>query len=196
MNGDDHARLWATTTASELAVTLKPGISTQAGRHTIQRALRTHSSLSVDTDTERRAEVSAVLGSTLSRLNDTTIVVLVAAIASVITLMLAAIWQRKDRLDSLMSLGMSTGQFARLISYETGAVLLTGCVIGLIAGIAGQDLIDGWLHQTTGASVHFTPSWQIALRTLIIAAVISLLATVIAVAQTGGFQPREAFSTD
>jgi putative ABC transport system permease protein len=196
MNGSDHARLWSNTTASELAVTLTPGVSLESGRLAVKRDLPPGSSLSVDTARERRAEVSAVLGSTLSRLNDTTIVVLVAAIASVITLMLAAIWQRRDRLDSLMSIGMSTTQFARLVSYETGAVLLTGCVIGLAAGIVGQGLIDGWLHQTTGASVHFAPAWQLGLRTLAIAAGISLLATLIAVAQTAGFQPRTAFSTE
>jgi putative ABC transport system permease protein len=196
MNGTEHARLWNSTTASELAVTLRPGVALPAGRRAVEHALPAGSSLSVDTDAQRRAEVSAVLGSTLSRLNDTTIVVLVTAIASVITLMLAAIRQRRGRLDSLMSIGMSTGQFARLVSYETGAVLLAGCVIGLAAGIIGQGLIDGWLRQTTGASVHFAPAWQLGLRTLAIAAAISLAATMIAVVQTAGFRPRAAFSTE
>ena len=95
-----------------------------------------------------------------------------------------------------MSIGMSTGQFARLVSYETGSVLLSGCVIGIAAGLVGQYLIDGWLHHTTGASVHFAPGWQLGLRTLAIAAGISLLASMIAVAQTAGFQPRAAFTSD
>jgi len=196
MNGADHARLWRRTSASELAVTLRPGIPIEDGKRAVEEALPTGSALAVKTDGERRAEVSAVLGSTLSRLNDTTIVVLVAAVASVIALMIAAIWQRRGRLDSLMSIGMSTGQFARLVSYETGSVLLSGCVIGVVAGLVGQYLIDGWLHQTTGASVHYAPAWQLGLRTLAIAAAISLLATMIAVAQTAGGQPRAAFSTE
>ncbi len=196
MNGAEHARLWRSTSASELAVTLKPGISTEDGKRAVEHALPPGSALAVKTDSERRAEVSAVLGSTLSRLNDTTFVVLIAAIASVITLMLAAIWQRRARLDSLMSIGMSTSQFARLVTYETGTVLLGGCLIGVAAGIIGQDLIDGWLHQTTGASVHFVPAWQLGLRTLALAAGISLLATLVAVAQTSGFQARAAFSTE
>lgn len=196
MNGAEHARLWQSTNASELAVTLQPGTSTQAGKLAIEHTLPAGSALAVDTDGERRAEVAAVLGSTLSRLNETTIVVLVTAVASVITLMLAAIWQRRGRLDSLMSMGMSTSQFARLVSYETGSVLLGGCVIGLAAGIVGQYLIDGWLHYTTGASVHFAPAWQLGLRTLVIAAGISLLATLVALAQTGGFQARIAFSAE
>ena len=137
-----------------------------------------------------------MLGSTLSRLNDTTIVVLVATIASVIALMIAAIWQRRSRLDSLMSIGMSSGQFARLIFYESGSVLLCGCLIGMAAGLIGQYLIDGWLHQTTGSPVNFTPAWQLGLRTVVIVAGISVVASMIAVIQTSRFQPRTAFSAE
>jgi putative ABC transport system permease protein len=196
MNGEEHAKLWRSPTATELSVALEPGISIEQGKHDVEGALPRGSALAVKTDDERRSEVSAVLGSTLSRLNDTTIVVLIATIASVIALMVAAIWQRRGRLNSLMSIGMSSGQFARLISYESGSVLLSGCVIGTATGLAGQYLIDGWLHQTTGASVQFAPAWQLGLQTVAIVAAISVAATIIAVLQSGGFQPRAAFSTE
>jgi hypothetical protein len=52
------------------------------------------------------------------------------------------------------------------------------------------------LHQTTGASVRYAPAWQLGLRTIAIAGVISALATLIAVIQSGGSQPRAAFSTE
>lgn len=162
----------------------------------VERALPAHSALAVKTAGERRAEVSSVLGSTLARLNDTTIVVLIAAVISVLTLMLGAIWQQRGRLDSLMSIGMSTGQFVRLLTYETGSVLLAGCLVGIAVGLVGQALIDGWLHQTTGASVHFEPAWALVLLTLVIAAAISLLGAVLAAAQTGGFRARAVFSTE
>jgi ABC-type antimicrobial peptide transport system permease subunit len=196
INGADHARLWSQSTASELAVNLKPGVEIRQAKQAIQRALPSDSALSVQSDSQRRAEVSAVLGSTLTRLNDTTFVVLIAAVASVIALVLAAIWQRRDRLNSLMSIGMSTGQFARLVSYETGTVLLSGCVIGVAAGLVGQYLIDGWLHHTTGASVQYSPAWLIGLRTVLIAAAISAAATAVAVLPTAGFKAQAAFSAE
>ncbi len=161
----------------------------------MQRALPGGSSLTVQTAGQRRAEVSAVLGSTLSRLNDITIVVLITAIASVIALMMAAVWQGRRRFHSLISIGMSSGQFARLIFYESGTVLLGGCAIGAAAGLAGQYLIDGWLAHTTGSPVQFDPAWQLGLRTLLIAAVISLAASLIAVVRIGGLQPKAAFSS-
>jgi putative ABC transport system permease protein len=197
MSGEEHARLWnERVKASQLAVTLKPGTPIEQGKHAVQAALPRGSALSVETTGERRSEVSAVLGSTLSRLNDTTIVVLVAAIASVIALMIAATRQRRGRLDSLLSIGMSFGQFARLIFYESGSVLIAGCIIGMVAGLTGQYLIDGWLHQTTGSPVRFTPAWQLGLRALAIAAAISIVASMIAAMQTARFQPQTAFSIE
>jgi putative ABC transport system permease protein len=196
MNADEHARLWASPNASQLAILLKPGTPLEQGKRAIQAALGPHSALTVQTAGERRSEVSAVLGSTLSRLNETTIVVLVATIASVIALMVAAISQRRNRLDSLMSIGWSASQFVRLIFYESGSLLLCGSLIGMTAGLAGQYLIDGWLHHTTGSPVTFTPAWQLGLRTVLIVAGISVIASMIVVIQTSRLQPRTAFAAD
>jgi putative ABC transport system permease protein len=194
MNGSDHARLWGSAKATELAVELEPGVSIERGRQLVQSALGPGSGLSVKSTGERRAEVSAVLGSTLSTLNDTTIVVLVTTIASVIALMMAAVWQGRARFNSLISIGMGFGQFARMIFYESGTVLLSGCLIGLAAGLTGQYLIDGWLHHTTGSPVQYAPAWQLGVRTLIIALGISLAASLAAVLRINGSQPRAAFS--
>lgn len=199
MSANDHAKLWSASTASVLAVSLRPGVSPDMGREAVQAALPKASALAVESSGERRAEVSAVLGSTLQRLNDTAIVVIIATIVSVIALMIGAIWQRRGRLNSLMSIGMSTGQFARLISYESASVLLSGCVIGITAGLLGQLLIDRWLHQTTSAPVHYDPAWEVAIQTLVIAAVISGVATLVAVVQARGIEPKiasSAFSTE
>jgi putative ABC transport system permease protein len=196
MNGEEHARLWSGQTASQLGITLENGVGIEAGKRAVEGALAHDPALAVETGQERRAEVSSVLGSTLSRLNDTTIVVLVAAVASVIALMLAAIWQRKERLDSLVSIGMSTSQITRLIFFESGCVLLAGCLIGMAAGLVGQHLIDGWLRQTTGSPVMFAPAWRLGLRTVAIAAGISVLAAGATIAQTGRYQLRVAFSAE
>jgi putative ABC transport system permease protein len=221
MNGADHARLWAggdtggtgsarlrasrstngtdgapsaSGEATQLAVTLAPGVPLARGKRLVQAALSAGSGLSVQSAGERRAEVSAVLGSTLSRLNATTIVVIVTTIASVIALMMAAVWQGRARFDSLISIGMGFGQFARLIFYESGTVLFGGCLIGVAAGLTGQYLIDGWLAHTTGSPVHYAAAWQAGLRTLAIALAISLAASLAAVIRISGSQPRAAFS--
>jgi putative ABC transport system permease protein len=196
MNGDEHARLWSSNAATQLSVTLRPGVPSEQGRRAIEATLPIGSAFTVKTAQKGQAEVSKVLGSALSRLNETTIIVLLATIASVIALTIAAIWQRRDRIESLISIGMSAGQLARLVFYETGSVLLCGCLLGMAAGLAGQALIDGWLHQTTGSPVVFAPAWQLGLRTVLIVAGISIAASMIAVVQSNRFQPRTAFSLE
>jgi putative ABC transport system permease protein len=196
MNGEENARLWGSNNATQLAVVLKPGVQLEQGRRAVNDALPQGSALVVQTAGERQAEVSAVLGSTLSRLSDTTFVVLIATIASVIALMIAAIWQQRARLNSLQSIGMDLRQLARLIFYESGSPLLSGAIIGMAAGLVGQYLIDGWLHQTTGSPVRFMPAWQLGLRTVAVVIVISIIASMITVIQASRFQPRATFSTE
>jgi putative ABC transport system permease protein len=196
MNADDQARLWGSMAATELSIGLRPGVSIDQGREAVKRALPPGAALHVQSGAERRSEVSSVLGGTLARLNATSIVVLVATIVSVITLMASAIWQRRSRLNSLTSLGLSSAQFGRLVSYESGLMLLSGCLIGVAAGLLGQYLIDGWLHATTGASLRYAPAWWLGLRTVLIAAAICAVGSAIVVAQNATAQRRESFSID
>jgi putative ABC transport system permease protein len=196
MNGAEHARLWGSSSATQLAVALEPGASIAATKTLIERTIPPGAALAVKSSNERQDEVSAVLGSTLSRLNEITIVVLVTTIASVIALMMAAVWQGRARFNSLISIGMGASQFARLIFYESGITLLGGCIIGALAGLLGQYLIDGWLARTTGSPVHYSPAWQLALLTFAIALAISLVASLIAVLRINATQPRAAFSME
>ena len=121
---------------------------------------------------------------------------LLAAIVSVVAMMVGAVWQRRGRLDALMSIGMSFGQLARLVFYESGCGVLAGCLIGLASGILGQYLVENWLNHVVGVPAHFMPAWQLGLRTIAIASLISVAVAVIAVLRTVGFQPKAAFSTE
>jgi putative ABC transport system permease protein len=196
LNADDYGKLWHTTRASQLAIMLKPGVSIAQGKLAVQRALPSGSALTVQTADERQSQVSAVLGSTLSRLDQTSAVVLVAAIATVVAMMISAVWQKRGRLDVLISIGMSFGQLARLVFYESGCVLLGGCLIGMASGILGQYLIDSWLRHSTGSPIEFAAAWPLGLRTILIASGISILASMITVLRTVGFRPNAAYSTE
>jgi putative ABC transport system permease protein len=196
LNGGDYARLWAGSGVSQLGVLLARGVSETDGKQAVERALPPGSRLAVQTRGERQTEIKSVLGSTLSRLADTTTIVLIAAITSVVAMMIAAVWQRRGRLDALISMGMSFYQLARLTFYEGGSMLLGGCAVGLAGGILAQGLADNWAAHVTDTQVHFIPAWQLGLRTVAIATAISLGAAMIAVLRTVGFQPRAAFSNE
>lgn len=196
LNADDYAKLWHTTRASQLAVTLKPGVPTPQGEIAVQRALPSGSALTVQTAEARQKQVSTVLGGTLARLNQTSIIVLAAAVATVIAMMISAVWQRRARVDALISMGMSSGQLTRLVFYESGCVLLGGCLIGVVSGNLGQYLVDRWTQQSAGSPVHFALAWQLGLRTILIACLISIAAAMIAVLRTISFRPKTSFVTD
>jgi ABC-type antimicrobial peptide transport system permease subunit len=93
-------------------------------------------------------------------------------------------------------MGMSFGQLARLVFYESGCVLLAGCLIGVASGILGQYLIDSWLRDSTGSPIVFSPVWTLGLRTVLIALAVSIIAAMIAVLRTFGFRPKTVFSTE
>jgi putative ABC transport system permease protein len=196
LNGDEYSRLWRTSRANQLAVTLQPGVPVAQGRIAVQQALPAGSALTVQTTQERQAQVSTVLGSTLSRLNQTSTVVLIAAIATVIAMMISSVWQRRGRLDTLTSMGMSVGQLSRLVFYESGCVLLLGCLMGMVSGVVGQYLVESWLRHSTGSPIVYTAAWTLGLRTLLIAVAVSIVASIIAVVRTLGFQANTAFSTE
>jgi putative ABC transport system permease protein len=196
LNANDYARFWHTTRAGQLAVTLKQGVPIAQGKLAVQQALPDGSALVVQTAEERQIQVSAVLGSTLSRLNETTTIVLAAAIATVIAMMISTVWQRRARLDALISMGMSSVQLARLVFYESGCVLLGGCLIGVVSGNLGQYLVDRWTQQSAGSPVQFSLAWQLGLRTIFISCLISATAAMIATLRTVSFQSKTAFSTD
>ncbi len=101
LNGDDYARLWGGPGVSQLGVVLDPGVAEAQGKRAVEGALPVGSPLAVQTRGERQSEIRSVLGSTLSRLTDTTTIVLVAAIVSVVAMMVAAVWQRRGRIDAL-----------------------------------------------------------------------------------------------
>jgi ABC-type lipoprotein release transport system permease subunit len=171
-------------------------VSIAQGQVAAQRALGSASALTVQTDTERRSEVSAVLGSTLSRLTQTSTIVLIAAIATVLAMMVSAIWQRQGRLDALLSIGMGPWQLARLVFYESGCILIAGCLLGIAAGILGQYLIERWLHYDTGSPIEFAAAWQLGLRATIIASITSIIVATITVLQTFRFRAGATFSTE
>jgi len=196
MNGQEYRNLWHTARASQLAVTLEPGVPIDVAKQTLERALPHGSALTIQTDGERQAQASTVLDSTLSRLAQTSTVALITAIATVVAMMVSAVWQRRGRLDALIAMGMSPMQLSRLIVYESGTVLILGCLIGLASGLAGQYLVDTWLHHSTGSPIHFVAAWQLGLRTVLIASAISIATAVVAVLRTIMSGPKAAFSVE
>lgn len=195
-NADEYRRDWKTSQAALLAVKLASNTSPGEGKQRIIRALGSETALSAETAGERRVGVTNTLAEGLTRLNRISNIVLFAAILAVVAVMLAAVSHRRERLDALVSIGMSPGQLTRMLFFEAGLILAIGCLIGMAFGLIGQPLIDKWIHVSTGSPVPFSPAWVLGLRTIGLALLLSVLAAVAAVRLTVRLEPRRAFAAE
>ncbi len=192
----DYLAYWQTSSASALGVVLAPQTNLARAQELIRASLPRDAALVVESAKERQELISSVLASTLSRLRGIATVVLLAALASVLAMMIAAVWARRERIDGLIAMGTSTWQLVRMIAYETGTVTIAGCLVGLASGVFAQALIDRWLRASTGSPVRFSAAWEAGVETLLIACAIVALAAAVTVARTARLPPRAAFSSE
>ncbi len=188
INGDNYAQFWKTQDAGGLQVDLADGISAVAGKRAIEDVLSTTSSgLRVQTTDERLVEIAKTTTQGLDRVNQIADMVLVAVVLAIAAAMLGTIWQRRRRLWGLVSIGTPKSQIYRTIYYETGVILLLGCMVGAAFGFLGQSMGSRWLQMTADYPVPFEPAIGLALQTIILATLFSVFAVAVAV--------RLAFST-
>jgi ABC-type antimicrobial peptide transport system permease subunit len=65
-----------------------------------------------------------------------------------------------------------------VLLYECGLVLITGCLIGLAAGVYGHLLSDHFLRLTTGFPAPFSPGASQLMETVVIVLLAALVVLV------------------
>ena len=181
VNASDYERIWKTKQASALQVDLAEGVVLADGKIAIREALGNKSPLAVKTGYENHAISNAASRQAVARLIQIGDMVLAAAVLAVVAAMLGSVWQRRQRLWGLVSLGMGPGQLSRTIFLETGVILLIGCLIGVGLGFSMQALGGRWLSLTTGTPVAFELAWGLALQTLVLTVILTALVVVLPV---------------
>lgn len=190
----DHGRLWGESSASELMVDLRPGVSAHQAKREITAALGPWSGLRVLTASERKAEIGATARQAVTTLGQIGALVLICAVLAVAAAMGAAVWQRRQRLAALKTIGYHRGQLWRLIVMEAGILLSFGGMIGAGLGLYAQIIASRWLELTTGFSVSYSPA--VGLAGVALAALIVFATAVAALPGrlAAGVSPRVAFS--
>jgi putative ABC transport system permease protein len=178
LSAADYMRHWATSTPTALGVELTPGVSAARVRASIVRALGPASGLEVSTATARKAEISALAGSGLSRLGEIATLLSIAAILALATALTSAIWQRRAALAELRLTGATPARLRRILLLESTLLLGAGCLTGAIMGIYGQVMIDDYLRDVTGFPLAILTAGlrPLELLTLVIAIVLTLAA--------------------
>jgi putative ABC transport system permease protein len=177
MSTPEYTRIWRTSAPTALGVDLRPGTNTQAELDAIAHTLGPANGTEVLTPSVRAAQTSAVAREGLSKLNDISSLLLLAAIIAIAAALTSAIWQRRASLAGLRLAGTTPSRLRRLLWTEAVLMLTAACLIGAIAGLYGQVIIDSYLRHVTGFPVaRLATGWRpLGIFTLVIATVLAIV---------------------
>jgi putative ABC transport system permease protein len=190
----DYERLWGDRSASELMIELRSGVTPQQAKREVAAALGPRSGLRVLTADERGAEFGGTARQALTTLGQIGGLVLICAVLAVAAAMGVAVWQRRQRLAALKTMGFRRGQLLRLITMEAVVLLTVGGAIGAGLGLYAQAVASRWIELTSGSSVSYSPALGLAGATLAVLVVLATAAAALPGRLASGVPPRAAFS--
>jgi putative ABC transport system permease protein len=176
MNPADYRSAWESVTPTALEVDLKPGIHLAVARVAVAKALSHYGGLRVQTSAERQSEQNSVARQgpkQITEIGDLLVIVAALALGAAIA---ASLWERRPRFAALKIYGCDARQIWVLLTIETAAILIIGCMIGAIFGFCGQAFATLWVKHISGFPVIYRPAGPLALQTL---AAITILGTAV-----------------
>jgi putative ABC transport system permease protein len=120
--------------------------------------------------------------------------VLICAVLAVAAALGAAVWQRRQRLAALRTIGFHRNQLWRMILVEAVILLALGGVVGALLGLYAQAIASRWLELTTGFSVVYSPALVLAGAALAALTLFAAAAAALPGRFAAGVSPRLAFS--
>jgi putative ABC transport system permease protein len=190
----DYRRYWQTSAPAAIEVTLKPGVSANAGRREVQVALGSRPALQVQTRLEREHQFKSVASQALSRLSEISRLLLIAVALAIAAMLSSVIGQRRPQLAVLKGQGFTPLQLLRALLLESTTVIAIGCFAGALLGIYGHALADRWLAVHTGYPTPFSPGVSQLLLMIALMAGIALLVIAVvgrSAARTPAYELRE-----
>jgi putative ABC transport system permease protein len=174
LNSADYARAWANGDPTAYTIQTANGASFSV-RDRVRRALAAVPGLAVETSSERDKRRYAIAAQGLSRLTQIRVLVLIAAILSVIGAMGAMIWQRRDLFAFIKVQGYEEGTLWRWLLCEAAVMLAAGCSAGALFGLYAQLLGTRFLATVTGFPVVLGIEGIAALSSFALVSVVALL---------------------
>jgi putative ABC transport system permease protein len=193
LNDADYQRYWLSTDPTALEVNLKPGVSPQAGRLAIQRAIGNRPGLQVQTLAERAARYRESARQGIKSLSQITTLLLIATSLAIALALSAAIWQRRTRLASLKSYGFDSAQLWRSLLLESAILVCIGCLDGAVLGVYGHALASRWLAVSVGFPAPFSLGIGVVFLTLAIITGVALLVVALPGLGAARVLPRTSF---
>jgi putative ABC transport system permease protein len=173
----DYRHAWRTSAPTAIAIDLSRGTNIPEAQHVIAQTIGSVGGIETFTPSARAAKTSAVAREGLSKLNDISILLLLAAIIATLAALTSAIWQRRAALAALRLTGIKPQRLRRILLVEASLMLIAACMSGAIAGLYGQAIIDSYLKHVTGFPVaRISAGWRpLEIFILVIVIVLSVV---------------------
>jgi putative ABC transport system permease protein len=175
MSSSEYARAWPGGGVSAYGVRMRAGVSPEAGRREIVRALGGGSGLTVETSAQRAQRQRTVSHEGLARLTQIASLVVIAAILAMATAMGAMIWQRRPLLADMKVDGFGRGVLWRSLLVESTLLLGAGCSLGAVFGLCGQLLLSHALAVVTGFPVVLSVGALVAVGSFLLVTTVAVL---------------------
>jgi putative ABC transport system permease protein len=178
MSTADYARLAPGGAPTALDVRLTRDASPGHVLASVRRVLGPASGLLAISARERETSIDALTSEGLRRLGEISTLLLLAATLTMAAALSSAIWQRRVSLAALRLSGVRPRRVRVILLVESALILGAGCLTGVLAGLYGQLVIDGYLGYVTGFPVAGlgTSPRPLEILALVIAAVLAIVA--------------------
>jgi putative ABC transport system permease protein len=168
LNTKDYSPDWRTSDPSAIEINLHRSVSPAAGKRIVRQALGATPALDVQTAHELDDEFQGILRDGLTRLQQISLLMIVAAAFALAAAITVSVLQRRHRIQAHRIQGFTDAQLRRILLLEAAMTVAIGCLAGVVAGIVGHLLGDRWLQLTTGFPAHFSPQTVQALTTALL----------------------------
>jgi putative ABC transport system permease protein len=193
LSAADFRRYWRQSAPTAFEVQLKRGVSPEAGRLAVRRALGDRPGLVVQTLAQREAVYRKSARQGLRTLGQISTLLLITAALAVAAALSAAIWMRRSWFASLKTKGFSSMQLLRTLLWESAIVLGVGCLVGAVLGVYGHELASRWLVMSTGFPAPFAFGETQVLAVLGIVAGVALAIVALPGLRAARIPPQAAF---
>jgi putative ABC transport system permease protein len=143
----DYSHFWDTAAPTAFGVSLTPTSNVGQERAAIARALGP--GVEVSTSSSLEARIDTLTREGLSRLEEISTLLVIAAILAMAAALGSSIWQRRATLAAMRLSGVRAPRLRRILLTESLLMLSAGCATGAVAGIYGEAIIDRYLEHVT-----------------------------------------------
>lgn len=165
---------------SNLAVYLKPGVSTESVRQSIERKLAGQSRLNIRSNRELREEVLRIFDRTFAITYALHVIAIAVALLAVMNSLLALVLEAKREFGILKYLGAEDRQISKIVLVQAGLLGLFGNISGLFVGFLLSFLLINVINkQSFGWTIRFEVPWAFLIQSFLLVMGTSIVSGII-----------------